>query len=317
MVPLVVCAFVYRFYFYRPARYVFPLSGYLRSKGIVKKSYRHYILFGLRAAALTVLTFLVARPQWVDERSSINVDGIDIVLTLDVSGSMQCIDDIQDPRERIVVAKDEAIKFIEKRTNDAVGVVVFGAEALSLCPLTLDKSMLKEVVGGIYLGYINQGGTFLGTGLATAVNRLRKSPAKSKIIILLTDGIPSPEDRVSPEMAIQLAKEFGIKIYTIAIGGTGRTYARLPNFGIAQVQSQPINIKLLQSIATETGGVYFRASNPQDMRVIYNKIDELEKTNYETQLFHRYYEAFLTFIWLFLALFIIEFGLRVSIWRGV
>ena len=316
LLPLYCAAVLWRCYFYRPARYVYPLSGYLSGKGVVKKTYRHYILFALRASALLLLTFLIARPQWVDERSVINVDGVDIVLAIDISGSMQAVDDLKDSRDRITVAKEEAINFIEKRTNDALGVVVFAGEALSLSPLTLDKNILKQVVGSLFIGFVNEDGTYLGTGLATAINRLRKSKAKSKVVILLTDGVPSPEDPISPEKAVQYAKEFGIKVYSIAVGGTGICYQRTP-YGMRPCNNQPINIPLLQTLAKETGGVFFRASNPQDMRVIYSKIDALEKTDYQTNLFHRYYEAFLTFIWFFLALFLLEFIVRLSIWRGV
>lgn len=317
LLPLLLLALVYRLFFYKAVRYKFPLTSFLKNKGFVKKTYRHKVFLFLRFSALLVLALLTARPQWVDERSSINVDGIDMVITLDVSASMAYLDDLNDARERIVVAKAEAIRFIEQRTNDPIGVVIFGGDAVSLCPLTLDKSLLKEVVGGLYLGFINQGATFLGTGLATAVNRLRKSTAKSKVIILLTDGIPSDQDPISPSVGMQMAKEFGIKVYTIAIGGTGKTYIKDPYRGVLEVMPQPINLNLLKKIADETGGVFFRANNSHDMRVIYNKIDALEKTTMQAQVFHNYYEAFLKIIWLFVALFVAEFILRIFLWRGL
>jgi len=247
--------------------------------------------------------------------SIMQVEGIDIVLTLDVSGSMQIFDDLRDRRQRIQVAKDEAVRFIEKRIDDPIGVVIFARDSISRCPLTLDKNILRQVVGELELGYINPDGTSLGTGLATAVNRLRKSKAKSKIIILLTDGEPTPE-KVSPESAIDLAKQFGIKVYTIGIGNEKGGYIQHPFLGVHEVGIS-LNTQLLKKIANETGGMFFRASNPKQLREIYNKIDALEKTEYQTDIFHKFYEAFLSFIWVVLLLLGLELFLRLFIWRGV
>jgi Ca-activated chloride channel family protein len=319
LLPVYVLVLVYRLKFYRYPRYIFPLSLHLASAGFAgRSSLRRIVLFVLRAASLLLLVVFAARPQWVDERSIVNVNGVDIVIALDVSGSMQAFDDLNDRRTRIDVAKKEAIRFVEKRTSDPIGLVLFGADAISRCPLTLDKSVLKDIIGRIELGVIDPNATALGTGLAVAVSRLKNSKAKSQIVVLLTDGLPSPEaERIDPVHAIDLAKQLGIKVYTVGIGGEkGVGYIQSPYFGI-QAQQMPLNVVLLQKIASETGGQFFRAKNPADMRAIYDKIDQLEKTEIETNLFHNYYEAFLHLIWLVFLLISLEYGLRLFLWRGM
>ena len=316
LIPVFIIILLYRWFFYKSPVYTYPLAQLLiKEKVIQGRSYKT-VLFLLRALTLLGLIFLIARPQWVDESSKVNVEGVDIVLTIDVSGSMQFFDDPRDQRMRIDVAKAEAIRFIEKRIDDPIGVVLFGGAAITRCPLTLDKTILKEVVGSIELGDIDPQGTFLGTGIALAVNRLKNSKAKSKIIILLTDGEPSPGEKVDPDVAADIAHQFGIKIYTIGIGGEHGAFVRHPLFGVQRVP-QSLNVTLLQKIADKTGGKFFRARNPKEMQNVYTTIDALEKTEYQTNIFHRYYEAFLTFIWVVIALLALEFILRGFLWRGV
>ncbi len=314
--PILCCIILYRLLYHSRPRYRYALTSTLVKQGLITKQYHHHILFGLRSCALLLLCFLTLRPQWIDERSFINVEGIDIILTLDVSGSMQRFDDLKDRRSRIDVAKQEAIRFINKRTNDPIGVVVFGADTLSLAPLTLDKQMLKNIIGTLQLGIVDYEGTFLGTGLATAINRLKNSKAKSKIIILLSDGEPSSHEKIAPETALELAVSFGIKIYTIGIGNEQGGYIA-DLFGNVQAGGARLNTTLLEKIAHQTGGVFFRANNPQDMRAVYDKIDQLEKTTYETNLFHPYHEAFGYFIWIVMLLFAVETFLRLWLWRGI
>jgi Ca-activated chloride channel homolog len=314
--PVFILALLYRLFFYKYPVYTFPAVSLLKNTTFIKDTSHRKILFFVRGVALVGLMFLITRPQWVDEKSKLNVEGVDIVLAIDVSDSMQLVDDLSDKLPRIEVAKREAIRFIEKRINDPIGLVQFGREALSRCPLTLDKSVLKELIGQIKLGEIDPSGTWLGTGLATAVNRLRNSKSVSKIIILLTDGEPTPPEKVEPDTAIEMAKQFNIKIYTIGIGGEKGGYFYHPMFGLQQTP-YTLNVKLLQSIADRTGGQFFRAANAKEMRMVYDKIDSLEKTKIESEIFHNYYEAFLTFIWIILALLGLEFLLRFFIWRGV
>jgi Ca-activated chloride channel family protein len=315
--PILAVAVLYRWKLYRQPRYKYPLTQHLADSGLTQKIPYGRILSLVRFLTLAGLLFLVLRPQWLDERSHINVDGVDIVLAIDVSESMQLMDDLREQRTRIDVAKDEAIRFIEKRTNDPVGIVIFGREAISRCPLTLDKNILKEIVGGLEIGIIDPRGTWLGTGLATAVNRLRTSRAKSKVIILLTDGQPTPPEKIEPPLALDMAKKYGIKVYTIGIGNEQGGYIRDQFGSLLPVREVGLNVALLQQIADKTGGMLFRAQNQRDMRMIYDKIDQLEKTKIQTSVFHHYYEAFLNFIWIILLLYGLELFLRLFVWRGI
>jgi len=316
LVPVLACAALYRIFFHKSPYYLYPLIKEFAQQKLTCHTHHKKILFFLRLAALLGLIFLIARPVWVDERSAVNVEGIDIILAIDVSDSMNIFDDLRDRRSRIEVAKQEAINFIEKRIDDPIGVVIFGCEVISRCPLTLDKNILKELVGSLEIGIVNPRGTWLGTGLATAINRLRTSKAKSKVIILLTDGEPTPPEKVDPEAAISLAKQFGVKIYTIGIGNESGGYIVHPFFGVQQVPYS-LNVPLLKKIATQTGGLFLKANNPKEIRQAYATINKLEKTEYQTKLFHHYYEAFLTYIWFILGLLAFELILRLFIWRGV
>lgn len=315
-VPLVVGAFVYRLFWYRYPVYRYPLTAVLVQNRFAKKISKNQWLLAIRTVGMALLAFLVARPQWVDTRSSIDVNGIDIVIALDVSGSMQIFDDLKDRRSRIDVARTEAIRFIERRHNDPIGIVLFARDALSRTPITLDKHFLKEVVGQLKIGLIDPNETWLGTGLATAVNRLKASKSASKIIILLTDGAPSPHEKISPEQAVGFAKQFGIKVYTIGIGNNSGGYISHPFMGL-QTAGVSLNEQLLQKIAQDTGGRFFRASNPKEMRAVYDTIDELEKTKYETNLFHHYYEAFFAFMWILMLMVGLEMILRLWVFRGI
>lgn len=318
LIPIFVLIVLYRWFMYKSPIYRYPLTEKIAAEKLTIIPYHKYILFGLRTLTLLGLIFLVTRPQWVDERSKVNVEGIDIVLTIDVSESMTFFDDLRDRRSRLEIAKQEAIRFIEQRTNDPIGIVIFGREAVSRCPLTLDKTILKEIVGGLQLRMIDSSGTWLGTGLATAVNRLKNSKSQSKIIILLTDGAPTPPEKIDIQTATELAKQFGIKVYTIGIGNEqGGFFAHPMLGGSLQQMFTPLNVELLKNIAATTGGKFFRAQNAQEMRDVYSTIDRLEKTEYETNLFHRYYEAFITFIWFVLALLGVELMLKLLLWRGV
>jgi Ca-activated chloride channel family protein len=304
-----------KFFIMKRTWYTYPLTGSIIKHQLQKPPSIKYFLYALRFCILGFLAFLAARPQWADERSKVNVDGIDIIIALDVSGSMQLFDDQHDRRMRVEVAKAEAIRFIEKRSSDPIGLVLFAKDAISRCPLTLDKHILKELVGSIEIGLLDPDGTALGTGLATAVNRLKTSKAKSRIIILLTDGEPSAE-KIAPETAIELAQQHQIKVYTIGIGNDQGGFIMHPLFGLQSGQTR-VNVPLLKTIAHKTGGEFFLAHNPKEMRSVYEKIDTLEKTEIQTDIFHTFYEAFAYFIWLFLALFFFELLLRISIWRGI
>jgi len=315
LVPLFTALLAWRLFFYSSPILTYPLASATSQDGFAVKPIYKYVFWFLRFTVLCGLGFLMLRPQWADSKSVVNIEGVDIVVAIDVSGSMELFDDIKDQRSRIDVAKSEAIRFIEKRVDDQIGIVI-GKEALSRCPLTLDKNILKEMVGSLAIGIIDHTDTWLGTGLATAISRLRNSKAKSKIVVLLTDGVPSLQEKISPDLAIHLAQTFGIKVYTIGIGSPNGGMFHHPVLGVMQAKNE-LNETLLQQIATKTGGMYFKAKNPADMRKIYDTIDNLEKTRQQTNMFHHYYEAFMSLIWLLLLLFGLELLLRLFIWKRI
>lgn len=313
--PLLAAAVWYKLFYYKNPVYSYPLTNVIIKDDFSIRSQRKKILFGIRFITLMSLLFLIARPQLVDRHSKVAVEGIDIILALDVSGSMSWFDDPHDQRTRIEIAKEEAIKFIKKRDDDPIGLVLFGVEAVSRCPLTLDKKMVESLIKETELGIIDPDGTVLVKGLITSINRLRKSDSKTKIIILLTDGSPSPED-INPSYALELAKQYGIKIYTIGIGGD---YGGLQKdqFGGIHQMGVSVNHQLLNTLAKETGGRYFQAKNQDDLNTIYNTIDQLEKTTYETDVYKKYFDIFMPFLWIIIIIAIVELFLLSSIWFGL
>lgn len=296
-------------------RYRYPLSSLLAQQGATSRHPRSKILFAVRFILLALLVVLIAKPQLVDSRSKITIEGIDIVLVMDVSGSMMVPHHSDDDRSRLDVAKQEAIRFIEKRTNDAIGVVIFGNDALSRCPLTVDKTILKNIIAELEIGIVDPEGTVLSKGIITAANRLKHSKSKSKIMVVLTDGEPSPND-ADPLIASTIAKELGIKIYTIGIGDNQQVFFNHPVFGRVPVSTR-LNRPLLESFARETGGVFFEAKKPEDMRRIYDTIDTLEKNTIEAPIFTRYIDWFIPLVWCALALVCSELILTTFIWFGV
>jgi Ca-activated chloride channel family protein len=287
LIPVLLVVIIIRIKWQKPVIYRYSLSSVLAQAGKTSSDYYRLFFAIVRVIVLLLLIFITAQPHLVDQRSKITVEGIDIVLALDVSGSMQFVDHRDDPRSRIEVAQDEAVAFVEKRTNDAVGLVIFGNDALSRCPLTYDKKVVRDIIKELRIGVIDQDGTLLSRGLLTAVNRLKKSKAKSKIIILLTDGEPSEGD-IEPSVAVEAAKQLGIKIYTIGIGSDEQQVIMHPIYG--PIPKPRVNRQLLTAIADQTGGQFFLARNPQDMRTIYDTIDQLETVKYETPVFSKQYD---------------------------
>jgi Ca-activated chloride channel family protein len=213
------------------------------------------------------------------------------------------------------VAKEEGLRFIEKRANDAIGVVIFGNEAVSRCPLTVDKIMLRDILNEIDIGVINHEGTVLATSIITAASRLKSSTAKSKIMIVLTDGEPTPNDG-DPGVAIEIAKSLGIKIYTIGIGDNQEVMINHPFYG-AMPYKTTLNRSLLTRIAQETGGTFFEAKSADDMRTVYDTINTLETTKIEAPLFTRYYEMYIPWALGLLALLAAQGAVTASIWFGL
>ncbi len=286
---------------------LFVLGSFLSARMPMHKIF----LNCLRLCILFLLAFLILKPQFVDTKSQISVDGIDIVIALDVSGSMQFQDYQDDSRSRVDVAKDEAARFVLLREHDGIGLVIFGKQALSRCPITNDKHMIKSLVMQLKIGIVDPDGTVLARAILAACNRLKASQAKTKVIILLTDGEPS-EDDLPIDQVVDVAKKLGIKIYTIGIGSDKDSYYMDSFFGLRP--KPKVNSTLLQAIARATGGAFFMAQSKSDMRKIYDTIDSLEKTLHEVPLFTRYQELIHPYGLYAFFLLILELILRSWVW---
>jgi Ca-activated chloride channel family protein len=293
--------------------YRYSLGQSLKKKNITSFFHKKFFYF-LRFLVLLLLALAIAKWQVVDSRSKVPVSGIDIVLVLDASGSMQFRDYDDDERSRFDVAKAEAIRFIEKRHSDALGLVLFGKDTVSRCPITFDKQMLKEVVDELKLGVIDSDGTMLITGIVTAANRLKHSQSKSKVMIVLTDGEPSEGD-MDPSVGIDVAKKLGIKIYTVGIGSEQEQVFMHPMYGM--VAKPKVNKDLLTKIANQTGGHYFLARSAADMRRIYDKIDALERTEHEVPMFSLYYDLLTPLAGVVMGLLFCELFFSTYVWFGL
>lgn len=281
--------------------------------GIGRAKYRP-VLNILRMLTIVFLTIALARPQTSNTTENIDSAGIDIVLSMDVSGSMLAEDF---KPNRIEAAKKEALKFIDARPTDRIGLVIFGGESFSMCPITIDHNVLKNQVAQIKNGMIADG-TSIGMGLATAVDRLRYSKSKSKVVILMTDGVNNT-GMIDPSTALEIAKAFKIRIYTIGIGTIGQ--ALMPQqtpVGIQKVMV-PVEIdeKLLKRMASATNGKYFRATGNRSLTSIYEDIDKLEKTKVDITSYKHYAELFFPFALLAIVCLVLELGLRYTVFRTI
>jgi Ca-activated chloride channel family protein len=273
-------------------------------------------LFALRALALALIIVAMARPQTVDVSTKTKTTrGIDIVMAIDVSASMLAKD--LKPN-RLEALKKVASKFINRRPNDRIGLVEYAGESYTRTPVTSDKGIILKSLSDIKYNTIITGGTAIGMGLATAVNRIKESKAKSKIIILLTDGVNN-SGFIDPQTASELAVEYGIKTYTIGLGSNGMALSPVAiNNGVFQYSRIQVEIdeELLKEIADATGGKYFRATNNKKLEEIYDEIDKLEKTEIEEFKYYNYEEKFRPLVLLALALLALEFLLRHTLLRS-
>ncbi|KAB1156001.1 vWA domain-containing protein [Flavobacterium luteum] len=291
------------------------LKGFQTSSSFLAKV--KPFLFVLRLLALSSLIVAMARPRTVDvSNKTKTTKGIDIVMAIDVSGSMLAKD--LKPN-RMEALKRVASDFVLERPNDRIGLVVYAAEAYTKSPVTSDKAVVLDAISSIKYDNVLQDGTGIGMGLTTAVNRLKESKAKSKIIILLTDGVNNA-GFIEPETASDIAQQYGIKVYTIGIGTNGMAdfpYAIAPNgqflFRMMKVE---IDVNLLQSIAKKTGGKYFRATGNDKLAQIYNEINKLETTEIEELKFYDYDEKYRPFVWIAGFLLLAEISLRNTIFRS-
>lgn len=271
----------------------------------------------LRLLALSSLIVAMARPRTVDiSNKTKTTKGIDIVMAVDVSGSMLAKD--LKPN-RMEALKRVATDFVEQRPNDRIGLVVYASEAYTKTPVTSDKAIVEQAIESIKYDNVLQDGTGIGMGLATAVNRLKDSKAKSKIIILLTDGVNNA-GFIEPETAADIAKQYGIKVYTIGIGTNGMAefpYAVAPNGRfLFQMMKVEIDERLMKSIAQKTDGKYFRATSNSKLAEIYGEINKLETTEIQELKFYDYDEKFRPFVWLAGFLVLLEIGLRNTVYRS-
>lgn len=280
------------------------VDGVARAPKTVRYWLRH-LPFVLRAAAVALLVVALARPQGVEQYERTNTEGIDIMLAIDVSGSMLARDFRPD---RITAAKEVAGSFIADRYGDRIGLVAFAGEAFTQSPLTTDQSTLQTLLSRIRSGLIEDG-TAIGNGLATAINRLRESEAKSKVVILLTDGVNN-RGEIAPLTAAEIARAQGIRVYTIGVGTEGMApYPALDMFGNMTFVKQKVEIdeKTLRAIAEQTGGRYFRATDKAKLKAIYDEINQLEKSKVEVFEHVTYHELFLVWLLAALALLAAEF----------
>lgn len=291
-----------------------PVSSLRQLKGTQswKTTLRH-VPFALRCLAFVCLILALARPQTHNDESRVSGEGVDIVLAIDVSGSMLAQDFTPN---RLEAAKAVAADFIDSRPTDRIGIVIFSGESFTVCPLTTDAGVLKSQLYNINSGILEDG-TAIGSGLATSVDRLRAATSKSKVVILLTDG-ENNGGQIPPLTAKEIAKSVGVRVYTIGVGTEG--YAPVPMqtmSGEVITQKEKVNIdeKLLQQIATETGGQYFRAKDNESLKNIYSEIDKLEKSKIEVTAIHRYTEKFYPLAIAAAALLLLELILRYTILR--
>ena len=277
-------------------------------------SWLRHLPFILRIAAISLIIIAIARPRSSSEMQKVDTEGIDIVLAMDVSGSMLARDFTPD---RISAAKDIAIEFIAQRPSDRIGIVVFAGESYTQCPLTTDRATLINLMKDIQTGLIDDG-TAIGNGLATAVARMKDSDAKSRVVILLTDGVNNSGE-ITPQTAAEIAKTYGIRVYTIGVGREGTApYPVMTPFGIKyQDVKVEIDEDLLREIASSTGGRYFRAKDNTKLSEIYSEINKMEKTRTTIDSFPIYKELYTGYGLAALVCLLIELLLKLLMRRFV
>lgn len=278
------------------------------------KTHLRHLPFVLKGLAFIFLILAIARPQSSESWENSTTEGIDIVIAIDVSSSMLARDFTPD---RITAAKNIAIQFISGRPNDRIGLVIFSGESFTQCPLTTDHTSLINLLKEVKCGMIDDG-TAIGNGLGTAINRLKDSKAKSRVVILLTDGVNNMGE-IAPLTAAELAKTYGIRVYTIGIGTEGTApYPVQTPYGI-QLQDMPVQIdeQRLQQISQMTDGKYFRATGNQSLEKIYQSIDKLEKSKVEIKTLTKKEERFMPFALASLLLIALDFIVKVTILRTI
>lgn len=291
------------------------IKGFKTKSSIVSKL--KPILGLLRILALAAIIVALARPRNVSvSKKTKSNKGIDIVMAIDVSASMLARD--LKPN-RLEALKKVAVDFVDRRPNDRIGIVVYAGESFTQTPITSDKGIVKRTISSLQWGQLD-GGTAIGMGLGSGVNRLKESKAKSKVIILLTDGVNN-SGNIDPRTATELAKELGIKVYTIGIGTNGMAdfpWSKDPRTGLLNFRKQQVEIDeaLLKEIAKETNGKYFRATDNETLKEIYDEIDKLEKTKIEEFKYYNYQEMYRDLVFLALGFLLLEFLLKNTLFKS-
>lgn len=281
------------------------------------KEYLRHINFVFLLASFALIIIVLARPQSSDSWSRTDTEGIDIVLSLDVSNSMQTSDF---KPNRLEASKDVAMQFVAGRPNDNMGMVIFGKESFTLCPMTSDHAVLSNMIKSVDFDLIDGSQTAIGDGLVTAVNRIRNGQAKSKVIILLTDGSNNSGD-VAPRDAASVAKAMNVRVYTIGVGSKGEIeqVVGYDPFGrpVTQKVKADIDEDVLQAMAQMTGGRYFRATNKSKLADIFDEIDQMEKTKMNIREFSRKEEEYLPFVLAALAFLLLHIIIKNTILRNI
>ncbi|WP_299152856.1 VWA domain-containing protein [uncultured Christiangramia sp.] len=315
LLPLAIGWYIWKRNKQTAALKISSTKGFNGKSGLLPKL--RPVLFILRLLTLALIITAMARPRTVDvSTQSSSTQGIDIVMAIDVSASMLARD-LQPTR--LEATKNVAEEFIKDRPADRIGLVVYAGESFTKTPITSDKSIVLDALEGIEYNNVLENGTAIGSGLATAVNRIKDSDAESKVIILLTDGVNN-SGFIDPNTASELALEFGIRVYTIGVGSNGMALsptAILPN-GRFQYGNVPVEIdeELLNQIASTTGGKYFRATDNEKLEAIYEEIDALEKTEIEEFRYYNYDEKYRPLVLLAGGLLLLEVLLRMTVFRS-
>ncbi len=314
LLPLMVAWYLWRG---RKNTAALKISGFENLDERISSSriWLRHLLFVLRMLVVLLIIVVLARPQSSNQWEQVTTEGIDIVMCMDISGSMRAMDF---KPNRLEAAKNVGIEFVNARENDRFGLVVFAGEAFTQCPMTTDRAVVINFLKDIDFGVIEDG-TAIGMGLATAVNRIKESKAVSKVIILLTDGVNNRGD-IGPVTAAEIAASFGIRVYTIGVGSQGNAPIPVQDmFGRMVTRNMPVEIDedVLRKIADTTDGEYFRATDNNKLREIYKTIDEMEKTRMDVKQFSRKKEEYFPFLLAALILLLSEILLRYTVLRTI
>ncbi len=315
IIPFIIAWHIYKRKTYNAELNVSSLSN-LKNVPVSFKQYFRHVVIALRVFSIALIIIVLMRPQSRSSFKNVKTEGIDIVMALDISGSMLAKDFKPD---RLEAAKEVAQEFIDDRPNDRIGLVIFSGESFTQCPLTTDHAVIKNLFSSIKTGMVADG-TAIGNGLATSVARVKDSKAKSKVVILLTDGVNN-QGQVAPLTAAEIAKKFDVRVYTIGVGTMGKALSPIALYpdGSYQYGYVDVNIdeKTLTHIAALTGGKYFRATDKDKLKDVYKEIDRLEKTIFEEKNYTNKAEKYYPFALIATILLLVEFIIRNTLLKSL